>query len=67
MSFTSTSDEPSEEKVFANLMQWSFRSSPSIAFKDIEFIRNPNFSLNDCSSLNLLFNELIAISTITKK
>jgi hypothetical protein len=46
-------------------MHWSFRLAPSNDFKDVEFIRNLNFSLKDWSSLNLLFNELIAISTIT--
>jgi hypothetical protein len=48
-SFISTSEEPSEEKVYINLVHWYFRSTPSNDFKDIEFIRNPNVPLNDWS------------------
>jgi hypothetical protein len=66
-SFKSTSEEPSKEKVFANLMQESLSSVVSSAFRVVELIKNPNILLNYWSSSTLIFNELIATSTITKK
>lgn len=66
ISFRSTSDEPLKEKVFANLVPHSLSSIISNDFKVIESIKNLNIPLNDWSSSNLVFNELIAISTTTK-
>jgi hypothetical protein len=55
-----------KEKVFANLARHSLSSIVSNDFKVIESIKNLNIPLNDWSSSNLVFNELIAISTMTK-
>jgi rRNA maturation protein Rpf1 len=48
-SFKSTSEEPSKEKVFANLMQEYLSSVVSSAFRVVELIKNPNILLNDWS------------------
>jgi len=60
------SDEPSGEKVIANIVQHPSSSEASNDFKFAELIKNPNISLDAWSSSNLLFNEPIAMSTITR-
>jgi hypothetical protein len=66
-SFTSTLDKPCEENVSANLVQQSSSSISFIDFKVVELSKNPNILLNVWSSSNLLFNDVFAISIITKK
>ena len=60
------SDKPLWEKATANVVQHKFSLGPSKDFKIVELIKNPNISLNDSSRSNLLFNDIFAISTITR-
>ena len=43
-------DEPFRDKAIANIVQHTFSSGPSNAFKFAELIKNPNNSLNDWNS-----------------
>jgi hypothetical protein len=56
-----------EENVSVNVVHQSSNLISFSDFKVVELNKNPNILLSDWSSSNLFFNDVFAISTITKK